>query len=183
MGTQGRRDTAMAKLTSDVQAFVVQQLACFLTPSEVAAAVAEEFSVEIGRQQAWKYHPANNPELAPKWRAIFEATREAFVRETAQIGIAHRSYRLRRLESYLHRAEAKSNDVLAAQILRQAAEEMGGAYSGRREITGRDGAQLGPAVVLYLPDNGRGRDLSGSGPPAGGPATTESSGNRESIER
>src|ERR1700688_3621920 len=69
----------MAKLTDDVQTFLVRQLACFLTPSEVAAAVAEEFGVEIGRQQAWKYHPANNPELAPKWRALFEATRAAFI--------------------------------------------------------------------------------------------------------
>ena len=33
----------MAKLTQEVQAFIVQQLACFLTPSEAAAVVAEEF--------------------------------------------------------------------------------------------------------------------------------------------
>jgi hypothetical protein len=145
----------MAKLTEDVQTFLVRQLACFLTPSEVAAAVAEEFGVEIGRQQAWKYDPERNAELAPKWRAIFEATRAAFVAETAQIGIAHRAYRLRRLERYLHRAEETKRYGLAAQLLKQAAEEMGGAYSRRRELTGKDGAPLGPAIVVYLPDNGR----------------------------
>ena len=145
----------MAKLTQEVQAFIVQQLACFLTPSEVAAAVSEEFGVEIGRQQAWKYHPANNPELAPRWRTIFEATRAAFVAETAQIGIAHRAVRMRKLERYIQAAEETKRYGLAAQLLKQAAEEMGGAYSGRRELTGKDGAPLGPAVVVYLPDNGR----------------------------
>jgi hypothetical protein len=139
----------MAKLTEDVQAFVVQQLGCFLTPSQVAAAVSEEFGVEIGRQQAWKYHPSNNPELAPRWRTIFEATRAAFVAETAQIGMAHRSYRLRRLESYLHRAEETKCYGLPAQLLKQAAEEMGGAYTSRREITGKDGA---PLVTIYRPE-------------------------------
>ena len=146
----------MAKLTQEVQAFIVQQLACFLTPSETPAAVSEEFGVEIGRQQAWKYDPERNPELAPKWRILFEETRAAFIKETATIGIAHRAYRLRRLESYLHRAEETKRYALAAQLLEQAAKEVGGAYSRRRELTGKDGAPLGPQVVLYLPDNGRG---------------------------
>src|ERR1700732_5467617 len=153
----------MAKLPEDVQTFVVEHLACFLTSSEVAAAVAEEFGVAIGRQQAWKYDPERNAELAPKWRAIFDPTRPAFVAETAQIGIAHRSYRLRRLESYLHRAEETKRYALAAQLLKQAAEEMGGAYTSRREITGKDGA---PLVTIYspevlLPDNGRDRPQAG----------------------
>lgn len=145
----------MARLTQEVQAFVVQQLACFLTPSEVVAAVAEEFGVAIDRQQAWRYNPANDPALAPKWRILFEETRAAFIKETATIGIAHRAYRLRRLEVYLRAAEKRGNHGLAARLLRQAAEEMGGTYSGRREITGKDGAPVGPAVVLYIPENGR----------------------------
>jgi hypothetical protein len=145
----------MAKLTQEVQTFIVQQLACFLTPSEVAAAVSEDFGAEIGRQQASKYDPETNPELAPKWRALFEAARAAFVAETATIGIAHRAYRLRRLESYLHRAEETKRYALAAQLLEQAAKEVGGAYSRRRELTRKDGAPLGPQVVVYLQDNGR----------------------------
>jgi hypothetical protein len=167
----------VAKLTEDVQTFVVQQLACFLTPSEVAATVSEEFGVEIGRQQAWKYHPANNPDLAPNWRAMFEATRAAFVAETATIGIAHRAYRLRRLERYLHCAEETKRYGLAAQLLKQAAEEMGGTYTSRREITAKDGAPLGPAVVVYIPENGRdGPDVvRRPGGPAEAAATTGAS--------
>jgi hypothetical protein len=156
-GPNGDEKRAMAKLTQEVQAFIVQQLACFLTPSEVAGAVSEEFGIEIGRQQAWKYTPANNPDLAPKWRAMFEATRAAFIAETAQIGIAHRSYRLRRLERYLHCAEETKRYGLAAQLLKQAAEESGGVLTNRRELTGANG---GPLVTTYqpvveLPSNGR----------------------------
>src|SRR5260370_987084 len=60
-----------------------------------------------------------------------------------------------RLESYVHRAEETKRYGLAAQLLKQAAEEMGGAYTSRREITGKDGVPVGPAVVVYIPDNGR----------------------------
>src|SRR5260370_39199589 len=60
-----------------------------------------------------------------------------------------------RLESYVHRAEETKRYGLAAQLLKQAAEEMGGAYTSRREISGKDGVPVGPAVVVYIPDNGR----------------------------
>ena len=116
----------MAKLTDDVQTFLVRQLACFLTPSEVAAAVAEEFGVEIGRQQAWKYHPANNPELAPKWRALFEATRAAFIADVGSIAVAHKSYRMRQLDKAVRAAMASKRYGLAVQLLRRPPEESGG---------------------------------------------------------
>jgi hypothetical protein len=81
-GTPARatRSFSLAWRRRRVQTFVVQQLACFLMPSEVVAAVAEEFGIAIDRQQAWRYNPANDPALAPKWRLLFEETRAAFVR-------------------------------------------------------------------------------------------------------
>ena len=57
------------------------------------------------------------------------------------------------------KAEAKGNFPLAAQLHKQAAEEMGNAYTNRRELTGKDGKDLPappPAVAIFaLPDNGR----------------------------
>jgi hypothetical protein len=48
---------------------------------------------------------------------------------------------------------------------------MGGTYSARREITGKDGSPVGPAVVVYIPENGRdGPD--GVRLPAGGATTS-----------
>jgi hypothetical protein len=145
----------MAQLTDEEKTLVVQELACFATPSEAAATVAETFGTTPDRMQCWKYHPDNNPRLPERWRVLFAATREKFLADMAAVGIAHRNFRLRRLDAYLRHAESKKNHPLAIQILKQAAEEVGGAYSGRREVTGKDGAPLGPSVVVYLPSNGR----------------------------
>jgi hypothetical protein len=51
------------------------------------------------------------------------------------------------------RAEETKRYALAVQLLKQAAEEMGGAYTNKREVSGRDGAPLMPVVIL--PDNGQ----------------------------
>ncbi len=57
------------------------------------------------------------------------------------------------------KAEDQGNMVLAAQLLEQAAKEMGNAFTNRRELTGKDGKDLPapPAMVTVyeLPDNGR----------------------------
>ena len=57
-------------------------------------------------------------------------------------------------------AERKGNYPLAAALNKQAAEEMGNAYTNRREVTGKDGKDLPAPVanavaVFALPDNGR----------------------------
>src|ERR1700687_1716946 len=145
----------MAHLTDEEKTLVVQELACFATPSEAAATVAETFGTTPDRMQCWKYQPEQNPPPPERWRVLFAATREKFLADTAAVGIAHRNFRLRRLDAYLRHAESKKNHPLAIQILKQAAEEVGGAYTNKREVAGKDGAPLGPAVVVYIPDNGR----------------------------
>ncbi|HLW78576.1 MAG TPA: DUF2280 domain-containing protein [Terriglobia bacterium] len=172
----------MAQLTDEEKTLVVQELACFATPSEAAATVAETFGTTPDRMQCWKYHPDNNPRLPDRWRVLFAATREKFLADTAAVGIAHRNFRLRRLDAYLRHAESKKNHPLAIQILKQAAEEVGGALTNERRVSRPDG---GPVVEIYprvlLPDNGR--DPIGCPPAAGGTATTGSCGNRGNIDR
>lgn len=152
---------ADVRLTDDVRTFIVQALACFDTPSQVVAAVNQEFGLTITRQSVEKYDPTKvaGAKVAPKWRALFEAARKSFVDDSSQIAIAHRSTRLRALQRMATAAEAKGNYPLAAQLHKQAAEEMGNAFTNRREITGKDGKDLpaaAPAVAVFaLPDNGR----------------------------
>jgi hypothetical protein len=152
---------ADAKLTDEVKTFIVQALACFDTPSQVVAAVNHEFGLTITRQSVEKYDPTKvaGAKVAPKWRTLFEAARKSFVDDSSQIAIAHRSTRLRALQRMATAAEAKGNYPLAAQLHKQAAEEMGNAFTNRREITGKDGKDLpatAPAVAIFaLPDNGR----------------------------
>lgn len=45
----------MASLKSEVKAFIIQQLACFDTPSQIVDAVQSEFSIKIARQQVPSY--------------------------------------------------------------------------------------------------------------------------------
>ncbi|USA40232.1 DUF2280 domain-containing protein [Pelagerythrobacter marinus] len=152
---------ARSKLSEDVKTFIVQALACFDTPSQVVDAVNQEFGVTVTRQNVEKYDPTKvaGAKVAPKWRAMFEQARKSFVEDSSQIAIAHRSTRLRALQRMAAKAEGKGNFPLAAQLHKQAAEEMGNAYTNRRELTGRDGKDLptpaAPVAIFALPDNGR----------------------------
>jgi len=152
---------AKGKLNHEVQTFVVQALACFDTPSAVVDAVKREYGVEITRQAVEGYDPGKKAGegLSEKWRTLFKETREAFLSNTAEIGVAHRAVRLRRLDRLIDRAESMGNMALCAQLMEQAAKEMGNAYTNRREFTGKDGKDLPntavPVTIFALPDNGR----------------------------
>lgn len=127
----------MAALTEPQKVFVVQQLAMWKTPSEVADAVKEEFGVEIDRQQVHYYSPerAGGQQLPKKWRTLFDDTRKAFREATAEIGIANPVVRLQRLETLYHQVlRGRGNVPLATAILKQAAEETGGKYTNHHVL-------------------------------------------------
>jgi hypothetical protein len=153
---------AKGTLKEEVKTFIVQSLACFDTPSVVVEAVRKEFGATITRQSVEGYDPTKKAgsNLAEKWRLLFEETRKTFLEDTASIAISHRAVRLRALQRMAEKAESQGNMVLASSLLKQAAEEVGGAYTNRREITGKDGKDLptpvSPVTIFQLPDNGRG---------------------------
>lgn len=153
---------AKAKLSDEVKTYIVQALACFDSPSVVSAAVKKDFGLDVSRQLVESHDPNKKAAsgLAPKWRVLFEETRKTFLEDTASIAISHRAVRLRALQRMADKAETQGNMVLASSLLKQAAEEVGGAYTNRREITGKDGKDLptpvSPVTIFQLPDNGRG---------------------------
>lgn len=132
------------KLDDDARTFVVQRLACFEGPAAVVKAVKETFDVEITPQAVEAYDPTKRAgrSLSERWRTIFDTTRAAFLEDTASVGIAHKSFRLRKLDDMLATTMRQGNIALAMQLLAQAAKEMGGAYTNRRELTGKDGSRL-----------------------------------------
>lgn len=134
----------MATLDDHAKQFIVQALACFDTPSQVVTLVKDELGIDINRQQVQSYDPTRvaGRQLAPKWRAIFEATRQKFLDETAKIPIASQSYRLRRLQRLHEEALQKRNAALAAALLEQAAKEMGGAFTNTRQLSGPGGGAI-----------------------------------------
>lgn len=153
---------ARAKLTREQQTYVVQALACFDAPSIVAAALKKEFGVAISPQAVECYDPTKKAgrNLSVRWTALFEETRKTFLEDTASIAISHRAVRLRALQRMADKAETQGNMMLASSLLKQAAEEVGNAYTNRRELTGKDGKDLpvpvSPVTIFQLPDNGRG---------------------------
>ncbi|MDD1958965.1 DUF2280 domain-containing protein [Pseudomonas sp. 39004] len=124
----------MAALSNEVKAFIVQALACFDTPSQVAEAVNKEFGIEISRQTAESHDPTKRQgrNLAKRWVTLFEDTRARFREETAEIPIANRAYRLRTLGRLAEKVEGMRNYGLTLQILEQAAKEVGDVYVNRQ---------------------------------------------------
>lgn len=123
----------MASLKNEVKSFIVQALACFDTPSQVAEAVKNEFGIVVARQQVESHDPtkACSKGLAAKWATLFHDTRKRFREETAEIPIANRAYRLRVLGRMAEKAENMKNMALTAQLLEQAAKEVGDVYVNR----------------------------------------------------
>lgn len=124
----------MAALSNEVKAFIVQALACFDTPTQVAQSVRDEFGIEITRQQCEAHDPTKRSgrELAKKWQTLFHDTRKRFREETADIPIANRAYRLRTLGRVAEKAEGMRNLPLVLQVLEQAAKEAGDMYVNRQ---------------------------------------------------
>lgn len=117
------------KLSTEAQAFIVQRLAMWETPSEVVDAVADRFGVVITRQAVEAYDPTSYAgRKMTRWRALFDRCRSAYVEELNEIPIAHKAYRLQRLQRLLSAAETMKNLALAREVLEQAAKEMGKMY-------------------------------------------------------
>lgn len=140
-----------SKLTREQQTFVVQSLACFDSLATVVAAVRKEFKVDITPQSIEGYDPTKRAgrNLSKLWRGIFETTREEFLKNSAAIGVSHKSVRLRAIQRMAEKAESQGNLALASQLLEQAAKEMGDSYTNRHKLE-HTGANGGPMQVQRI---------------------------------
>lgn len=148
----------MATLKDDEKLFIVHALACFDTPSQVAAQLKEEYGIEITRMQAASYDPTTiiGKRCAKKWAEIFHEVRKAFLADTSGIAIANKAYRLRVLDRMAKQAESKGNKVLTAQLIEQAAKEVGEFHVNRNreppKIPGADGPAIPKTEYVLKPD-------------------------------
>ncbi|MDC4950444.1 DUF2280 domain-containing protein [Acinetobacter baumannii] len=131
----------MAALKEPVKIFIVQSLACRDTPQEVVENVKQEFDVEISRSQCQAYDPTkySGRNLSQKYVELFEKTREEFDKGLIDIPIASKYYRLKQYQKQLERTR---NVKTALKILEQAAKDIGGQFTNRQEITGKDGGAV-----------------------------------------
>lgn len=138
----------MAALSEEVKVFIVQRLACYDTPQQVADAVREEYGLEIDRRQVQSYDPERaGKKPGAKWCELHAETRGRFLKEVDQIPMSQKAVRLRRLERIYIRADSRKNDVLAKEAIIEAERICGGIYTNRRELTGKDGEPLMSGVL------------------------------------
>jgi hypothetical protein len=131
---------SMQTLTDEIRTFIVHRLACFDTPTQVVEDVKTHFGIEISRQNVYAYDPKASQRVGPRWKELHAATRQAYLREVAEVGIAQKVVRLAMLDRMAHRAMADNYFIKTAAFLEQAAKECGGLYESRR------------SAVLPLPD-------------------------------
>ncbi|MGK8800969.1 DUF2280 domain-containing protein [Acinetobacter seifertii] len=131
----------MAALKEPVKIFIVQSLACRDTPQEVVESVKQEFDVEISRSQCQAYDPTkySGRNLSQKYVELFEKTRDEFDKGLIDIPIASKYYRLKQYQKQLERTR---NVKTVLKILEQAAKDIGGQFTNRQEITGKDGGPV-----------------------------------------
>ncbi|UVW54644.1 DUF2280 domain-containing protein [Klebsiella variicola] len=153
----------MAALKPEIKAFIVQSVACFDTPSQVVESVLKEFGIQITRQQVEQNDPTkiSGKGLAQKWINLFNHTRDRFLNEISDIPIANKAYRLRVLQRMSTTAENMKNIGMTAQLLEQAAKEVGEAYSNKQKVehTSPDGSMSPRPTTIRLvgvePTNGK----------------------------
>lgn len=145
----------MAALSDEVKRYAVQALACYDSPAQVIRDIKQEFGVVVSPQQLTAYNPDSQAgqRMSKKLKDLFAVTREAFLKDVSTIPIAQQAFRLRALNRLYAQAEKQGNAVVAAQMIEQASKEIGGAFTNRRELTGRDGKDLPvqTAGVLVVP--------------------------------
>lgn len=140
----------MAALKKEVKLFIVRSLAVFNTPSETVELVHQDYGIKVTKQQCEKYDPTkrSGENLSEELRLDFEKTREMFLGKPESIPIANLAVRLQRLENQYQKHS--KNRVAALNILKQAAEDMGGKYTNKQEITGAGGGPLQSENLTYV---------------------------------
>ena len=131
--TDPRQIRLMAALTPEIKTFIVQALACFDSPSQVAESVKTNFGVTVSRQQVEIHGPTKRSSkgLAKRWVTLFEDTLAGFRETMIEVPLANRADRLRALGRMVEEAEERGHLAQAMKLLEQAAKECGDMYISR----------------------------------------------------
>lgn len=150
----------MATLNKKQKLFIVRSLAQFNTPQETVVLVKEEFSIDVSRQQCEAYDPTKRvgKDLSDELKKEFDVTRKDFLDTPQNIPIANLSVRLQRMENQYQKHG--KNRVAALSILKQAAEDVGGKYTNKTDVT-TNGESLNvnkPTVIELVAPHVKGTD-------------------------
>lgn len=143
-------------LPGEIRAYIVSRLACYETPTRVAQMVKEEFDIDLKPSHVHTYDPTKvaGKDLAKDLKELFYKIRDEFISDTSGIPISQKSYRLAALQRMHAETERIKNYALSAQLLEQAAKEMGEQYTNKSKLehTSPDGSMTPrPLDMTKLP--------------------------------
>ena len=119
MKAAGAPGSGPGKLTTAQQEYVVERLAAFDSPLEVARSVRDKYGISITRNSIRRYDPTRYPECAARWKELFYAARHAMLRNKGQAAALDRAVRVRgRVRTALRALDAHADGMLE-QLLRR----------------------------------------------------------------
>lgn len=153
----------MAKLSKEQKRLIVERLACWTMPADVVREINDTYGIKVSLPQLARYDPTgvNGQTLSPSLKELFNGVRKRFIENEVEIAVAHRSYRLQQLQRLIERTQSPK---LKAELLEQAAKEVGGMFTNKRELSGPGGGPIAITevevrkTVLDSDDSEPGRD-------------------------
>lgn len=135
-GTRRRkRGERKGGLTTEQKMLVIQRLACWRTPTEVATELKATFGIDVPLTTIVYYDPDTaGTDLSKEFRELFKQLRSAYVQDTTNIAISHRRKRIEELYDLYATDKKRGATALAANHLAQIAKEMGDVYTNRRTL-------------------------------------------------
>jgi hypothetical protein len=125
----------MPVLSNEQKAYIISAFARFDGVAEVCRSFKDEYGLDLPKPHALAYNPGGTKYRgAPKWHDLFERERKSFLANVNSIGIANKTVRMQRLERLCVIAMERKNVKLAAELMEQAAKEMGEIFTNRREV-------------------------------------------------
>lgn len=117
----------MANLSEPQKHEICEALAGFSSPGSIVAYFRSEHGIELSHKQVGRYDPTRPYfDAGDKWREVFWGRRKAYFANVAGVPIAHLGYRLQLLQQGLDAAREAKNWPMVAELLKQAAREVGG---------------------------------------------------------
>lgn len=118
------------RCNAEQKRFIVESLAAYCPPSEVARALKQRDGFQMSPQAIECYDPTKRAGrgLSEEWREVFDRARMKYIEQIGNIGIAHRVYRLEKLDEAVHELRERGAYMQMMKLLEIAAKEMGGYY-------------------------------------------------------
>ena len=128
----------MPILTEEHKKHIVLSFARYTRPADIMRSLKDDFGIIVPQDQLTRYNPERaSYNVGPKWKAVWDAEREAYLTDADRVPISKQAYRIAVLQETLKEAKKIHNHKLVLEILRAAGEEMGGLLTNERKVVGQ----------------------------------------------